>query len=194
MREDVITVAKAKDAARFFVNCGTASNEPVTNLRLNKLLYYAQGIHLANTGQPLFPEDIEAWPLGPVVPVIYHEYKSRKESPIVDVPASDPKEGLSDTEYASLLDALCEFGIYTTAHLIDLTHETGGPWDSTIKARQKIIPLALIMSDSNISARHSAFVPSWDNAERPIRREQGVAVFHSDPDDKLDEWPEYNAL
>ncbi|MDQ1633589.1 MAG: hypothetical protein QOJ32_398 [Frankiaceae bacterium] len=35
--------------------------------KLHKLLYYAQGHHLAALGRPLFSESISAWDMGPVV-------------------------------------------------------------------------------------------------------------------------------
>lgn len=48
--------------------------ERLTNLKLQKLLYYQQGYHLAVFGTPLFNEDIEAWMYGPVVPCVYDEF------------------------------------------------------------------------------------------------------------------------
>ena len=36
----------------------------MTNLKLQKLLYYMQGFHLAVFDTPLFDEDIEAWQYG----------------------------------------------------------------------------------------------------------------------------------
>ena len=53
----------------------------ISNLKLQKLLYYAQGIHLALNGQPLYPERIEAWQHGPVVPEIYHAFKEYRARP-----------------------------------------------------------------------------------------------------------------
>ena len=51
--------------------------ELLTNLKLQKLLYYQQGYHLAQFGTPLFDEDIEAWMYGPVVPSVYDSYKKQ---------------------------------------------------------------------------------------------------------------------
>ena len=51
-------------------------DELISNLKLQKLLYYAQGCVLAITGNILFNDDIEAWEHGPVVPTIYHLYKT----------------------------------------------------------------------------------------------------------------------
>lgn len=47
----------------------------ISNLKLQKLLYYAQGTFLAITNSPLFGDAIEAWMHGPVVPSVYHAYK-----------------------------------------------------------------------------------------------------------------------
>ncbi|MEM9215382.1 MAG: type II toxin-antitoxin system antitoxin SocA domain-containing protein [Cyanobacteria bacterium P01_F01_bin.150] len=47
----------------------------ISNLKLQKLVHYAQGIHLALYDKALFPETIEAWTHGPVVPELYHRYE-----------------------------------------------------------------------------------------------------------------------
>lgn len=51
------------------------SGELMTNMKLQKMLYYQQGFHLAYFDKPLFQEDIEAWMYGPVVPSMYEKYK-----------------------------------------------------------------------------------------------------------------------
>lgn len=47
----------------------------LTNLKLQKLLYYAQGHYLGREGAPLFCDPIQAWAHGPVVPDVYHAFK-----------------------------------------------------------------------------------------------------------------------
>ena len=54
----------------------------ISNLKLQKLIYYAQAFHLAIYELPFFDEDFEAWTHGPVCPEIYHKYKHYKSSPI----------------------------------------------------------------------------------------------------------------
>ncbi|MCI8513016.1 MAG: DUF4065 domain-containing protein [Lachnospiraceae bacterium] len=49
--------------------------QDIANLKLQKLLYYAQGCFLAVAGAPLFLEDILAWQHGPVVEPVYYQYK-----------------------------------------------------------------------------------------------------------------------
>ena len=49
--------------------------EGITNLKLQKMLYFAQVYFLATMNRPLFSDRIEAWEYGPVVPCIYRQYK-----------------------------------------------------------------------------------------------------------------------
>ncbi len=57
--------------AKWFVAWAEAEQEELSNLKLQKLLYYAQGHHLAEGRGPLFTESIEAWAHGPVAPRAY---------------------------------------------------------------------------------------------------------------------------
>lgn len=52
--------------------------QEITNLKLQKLLYYSQAWFLAIYGKPLFRERIEAWVHGPAVPPVFGEFKSYK--------------------------------------------------------------------------------------------------------------------
>lgn len=56
-----------------------SDGELMTNLKLQKMLYYQQGFHLAYFGTPLFDDEIEAWMYGPVVPSVYNHYKGMVE-------------------------------------------------------------------------------------------------------------------
>lgn len=68
---------KAIDIAKYFIN--ELHPEP---LKLQKLLYFAQGFSYAFYDKELFNDDFEAWVHGPVIPSIYHEYKSYEYNPI----------------------------------------------------------------------------------------------------------------
>lgn len=67
----------AMDIAKWFIN--EIHPEP---LKLQKLLYLAQGFSYAFNDKPLFDDDIEAWVHGPVVPIVYNEYKEYKYNPV----------------------------------------------------------------------------------------------------------------
>ena len=62
-------MAAAMDVVRYLVELAgpNEEGEPMTHMRLQKLLYYVQGWHMAWYGRPLFAERIEAWQHGPVV-------------------------------------------------------------------------------------------------------------------------------
>jgi len=65
------------DVANYFLKRQDPdAGDLMSNLKLQKLVYYAQGFHLAMENSPLFNEPIEAWEHGPVCVPLYHKYKS----------------------------------------------------------------------------------------------------------------------
>ena len=113
-------VSKELDiATRYFIN----ELKPDT-LKLQKLLYFAQGVSFCMHDKELFKEEFEAWVHGPVIPVIYHKYKKYQYNPIditykCDFKCENQKEVL---EYVKNT-----YGKYDAKYLEDLTH-TQDPW------------------------------------------------------------------
>ena len=72
----------------------------VDQMKLQKLLYFAQGHHLADFGELLFREDIEAWKYGPVVRVVYEADRDHTEWPETrpEMTVSRAKHGRRGTE------------------------------------------------------------------------------------------------
>lgn len=77
-------MATAAEVANYIVKRFQEAGDPVTNLKLQKLLYYVQGWHLGLTDEPAFEGRFEAWAHGPVCPDIYHRFKSYRWNPIVE--------------------------------------------------------------------------------------------------------------
>ncbi len=126
-------MADVFDVADFFIQLANQSeDDQMTNLKLNKLLYYAQGTFLARTGKNLFDRNIEAWTLGPVVPEVYHKYKVCGKNPISSPEHEIDRSRFSDEEFETLLDVMREFGKYTGSALVSLTHMQGAPWSNAI--------------------------------------------------------------
>lgn len=73
---------RAFDVAQWFVAWAENIDAEISNLKVQKLLYYAQGKSLADRGVPLFDDPIEAWAHGPVVAEVYHELKKFGKNPI----------------------------------------------------------------------------------------------------------------
>jgi uncharacterized phage-associated protein len=64
------------DIARYFLaQIDEEAGDLISNMKLQKLVYYAQGVNIALHNRPLFPESLEAWTYGPVVPELFHTYK-----------------------------------------------------------------------------------------------------------------------
>ena len=65
----------AQDVADYIIWSSHESGSFISNLKLQKLLYYVQAWHLAVFQRPLFPEKFQAWLRGPAVPEIYERYQ-----------------------------------------------------------------------------------------------------------------------
>jgi uncharacterized phage-associated protein len=109
------------DIANFFIQASARQEEnDMTNLKLNKLLYYAQGVFLARAGRPLFADDIEAWSFGPVVPAVYQRYKICGKNPIAADEASGVDvwgrfQKMSKEEKSVFFDVMREYSVFTAA-------------------------------------------------------------------------------
>jgi len=136
----------AEMAARLFIDTvNQREDDSITNLKLNKLLYYAQGVHLARTGEPLFNDPIEAWVYGPVVPSIYRKYKVCGSNVIPSISKESIRtEYFTSEELDALLDVIREFGQYTGHALVSMTHEPGTPWSAVYTGGHSVIPQELI--------------------------------------------------
>lgn len=101
----------------------------ISNLKLQKLLYYAQGSFLAVTGKPLFDDDIVAWDHGPVVESVYHQYKCNGSNGIPFDEDFDPAQ-FSKEENELLQEVYDTFGQYSAWKLRNMTHDES-PWQNT---------------------------------------------------------------
>ncbi|MCR5319091.1 MAG: DUF4065 domain-containing protein [Treponema sp.] len=99
----------------------------VDNLKLQKLLFYAQAVSLVLGKKPLFQDKIEAWDYGPVVPCIYRKYKKYD----AQIPKKKTtQKGHEDPECFHWIDlALSHYGDMTGSQLITLTHSEK-PWQT----------------------------------------------------------------
>lgn len=132
-------MANVFDVAEFFVRVANQSeDDQMTNLKVNKLLYYAQGAFLARTGRTLFDASIEAWPLGPVVAEVYRRYKVCGRNPIESDEDVD-RSCFTDEEFDVLLDVMREFGQYTGSALVSLTHRAGTPWSKAVESGSSLL-------------------------------------------------------
>lgn len=134
------------DVARYFIirSYESGREDTITNMKVQKLLYYAQSLHLALFDEPLFDQEIQAWRYGPVCPTAYAFYSGFEAN---QLPIPSP-EILANIPYPQkeVLDEVWQyFGEYHAYHLSGLTH-LEFPWK---KARKGLHPNA--SSNENIS-------------------------------------------
>lgn len=123
---------RANEIALYFIRLSEMQDEEsISNLKLQKLLYYSQGLHLALYDQCLFPEPIEAWMHGPVVPKIYQKYKANF-SKVVSDQNSDAIPKFTDKEREVLDEVYNVYGQYSAWKLREMTHDEL-PWKDTPK-------------------------------------------------------------
>lgn len=73
---------KAMDIAQYVINYAIDLNKPVSNLKLQKILYYIQAALLINTTDSFIEDEIYNWRHGPVIEEVYQEYKKYSNNPI----------------------------------------------------------------------------------------------------------------
>lgn len=117
---------RIEDIADFFLKIVDRESEStITPLKLQKILYYAQGYYLAIHDEELFPEEFEAWAHGPVNEEIYNKYRDYGYQSIPE-PEYEIKE-FSKELIDYLTDIWATFGIYDGKYLEEQTHKEK-PW------------------------------------------------------------------
>lgn len=102
----------------------------ITNLKLQKVLYYLQGYYARSFGEPLFEDDLEHWPYGPVVPAVYFNYCRFGASPIFVQPNDSLFQGYSRNEKDLIFKVIDVCTTYTARDLVNKSHRET-PWKST---------------------------------------------------------------
>ena len=115
--------------AEYFLRLQTGdAGDSISNMKLQKLLYYAQGFALAIFQAPLFPEDFEKWSYGPVLPVVYEKYK-RFGAEAIPRPEGAKLQDYTDDERKLLDEVYYSFGQYSAWALSEMSHATP-PWQN----------------------------------------------------------------
>ncbi|MDO4493821.1 MAG: DUF4065 domain-containing protein [Clostridia bacterium] len=104
--------------------------ERMTMMRVQKMLYFAQGHCLAEYNTPLFPDEIQAWKHGPVVPNEYNKAEREEDGSYAAYPIDDnfSIDEVPMKEFDLLLNVFVEYNKYTTSALVGLSHAADGPW------------------------------------------------------------------
>lgn len=143
----IIKMNKALDVARYIINTSNDKGYDITNLRLQKILYFVQ-MEFVIRGKVCFYDKMEAWDYGPVVPSVYKRFKYNGASNIDKIEyCYDDSEGLWNlkrTPYSDevlpkedreIIDTVIEECYkFNTSALVRISHSQS-PW---IEAHEQI--------------------------------------------------------
>lgn len=112
----------AKYILKWFYDC----DEFISNLKLQKLLYYVQGFCLDALDEPCFSDAIQAWKHGPVIPPVYREFSPFLSGPIIFFDEYFDGE-IAESVTDMIDDVLEAFSIFGAWDLVEMTHRES-PW------------------------------------------------------------------
>jgi uncharacterized phage-associated protein len=144
---------EARKICNFILAHYDAQEFDLTNLRLNKILYFIHGYSFKQRAEGLIRNHFEAWKLGPVIRPVYDTFKVYGEGKIKDLAKYIeyssgenrivPYQDIDQAAAEIILTTFESHARYTTNELVALCHEPGGPWDITFRAwnaDQKLSP------------------------------------------------------
>ena len=129
--------------AKYIINYSNKEKYNISNLKLQKILYYIQGAFVVYKGEECYYNELKQWKHGPVIPSIYREYKFFGNENIVNIEEEvnilndnfelesvkiDSYINENDKELINdVVDSLSHFSAW---ELVEKTHEEE-PWKKT---------------------------------------------------------------
>ncbi|SRR5579871_250611 len=157
-----------RGVANFVLDLADAEGRDITNLSINKIVFFMHSLYLVEFRKSLVSAKIEAWNYGPVFRELYREFKVFENKPITGrAHRINPESGcreicalqLSDNERMILEKFAKRYISLSTGALIAMSHEKGGPWDQ-VWNHDKPVNASMSISDEAIkqwyekAARH----------------------------------------
>lgn len=124
---------KALDLANHIIVLSQEGDRAVTNLRVQKILYYVQGYFFREFGREAFYDDIYCWRYGPVVPQVYFKYSRNGCNALT---AEDSTFISTDQEEELIKKVVHQCNNLSTSALVQKTHDEI-PWKYT--RQEKVI-------------------------------------------------------
>jgi uncharacterized phage-associated protein len=158
-----------RDVANFTLAFSEARQVKLTNLALQKLLYFIHGWFFSLYDKPLIKNKFEAWKYGPVQRVIYDQFKSRKAGTLDGLRASfiDPLTGNTffrephiEVDHADIIRAVLEkYRRYTAGQLVNESHVEDGPWEYVWQQAEEVVYPGMKIPDELIRDHFRRLAP-----------------------------------
>ena len=170
----------ARAIANLMLDEASRSNLSLTNLAVQKLLYFAHALHLIEQKLPLMTGFFEAWQFGPVHPSVYSAFRSAGAEPIrfrarkMDVLTGETSALINpdNPDVTRLIQrVLNSYGLLPTGRLVDISHAKNAPWDYIVNKSRVTVALGMRIPDSVIVERfrfHKVTVSSAPRSGEPL--------------------------
>lgn len=157
-----------RGVANFVLELADREDLTVSNLGINKVVFFLHAYFLVQFGRPLVSAKVEAWDYGPVFRELYREFKSFGDKPIfARAHRTNPNSGdreicqcdFLDDERSFLEGIALRYVRLSPSTLINMSHEKGGPWDQVWNHATRVNASMSISNDVikdwyNKAARH----------------------------------------
>jgi uncharacterized phage-associated protein len=180
------------NVARYFIKRAYQDGleAEMTNLKVQKLLYYSQSLHLALFDEPLFENEIQAWRYGPVCPPAYRFY-SEFEAQQLPIPGEDVLSQVPDETKYLLEKVWNSFSGYHAYLLSDMTH-VEFPWRNARRGLPKEASSTepILLKDMKALGQEKL---DWIERTQPrtpglLKGQLGDAFFEPLPEEELQQW------
>lgn len=114
----------AHSVAAYIINWCLNNHIPITNLKLQKLLYFVQGEYGGINDKQLILDDFYAWQLGPVIPSVYAEYSIFSSATL---PRQKQTARFTSSDVDLINAILQKYAHLSTWYLVELSHQQD-PW------------------------------------------------------------------
>ena len=130
--------------AQAFLDLASHENKRLTNMQLQKLVFFAHGAHLAAYNAPLIDDEVRAWDFGPVIPELYErlrEYGSGYVDPVLSR-YREREFGHAGSEHQAVRSVWQAYREHSAWELSSISHRPGSPWDQIWNSgrRYSVIP------------------------------------------------------
>ena len=135
----------AIELSKYIIHKCVSDKSPISNLQLQKILYYIQKKFLQERDTRAFADEIEAWQFGPVVPDVYYSFCGFGSMPLM---ISYPNTISLEPADVNIIDEIVEAkrGLKPW-QLVRETHKPNGAWEVIYDnggGNHRIIPVSLI--------------------------------------------------
>ncbi len=150
------------DIADYFIALSNETGSLITNLKLQKLVYYCQAWHIAMFETPIFEEEFEAWIHGPVLPELFYQYKGSYYRPIERDDLDGQSLEILRKKFGKTLSEHIEnvveeyFGMESYA--LEQTTHAEEPWLNARKGLPQDAPSHTVISKDSMKKYYQKFI------------------------------------